>query len=236
MCLVSYIPLKEGFVLNSNRDEAPSRNAGKIIEEDIDKTKIYYPGDHAGGSWIVISDDSRLVCLLNGAFENHERILPYRISRGIMMKEFFQYEDAVDFLQHYNFQNIEPFTMVIKDSLGLFEFVWDGQKKYVQSLDQQKLHIWSSATLYNGLYREKRKLWLEKELGLRPTLISEEIIAAHLLQDPNDIDNSLKMNRNGVVQTISHTQVYVANATASLKHLNLLTSDETISLKLPFIL
>ena len=236
MCLVSYIPLKGGFVLSSNRDEAPSRNAGKIIEEDKKQTKIYYPGDHAGGSWIVISEDNRLVCLLNGAFENHERMLPYRMSRGIMMKEFFQYSDSVDFLQHYNCQNIEPFTMVIKDSLGLFEFVWDGQKKYVQSLDLKKQYIWSSATLYNASQRAKRSDWLEKELRRRPSLTSEALLAAHLLEDPKDIGNSLKMNRNSVVQTISHTQVYVVNETATLKHLNLLTSDEISPLKLSFIL
>lgn len=236
MCLVSYIPIGNGFVLSSNRDEAPERSAQNIVKENSGNTTIYYPGDHAGGSWIIISEDNRLVCLLNGAFENHQRQLPYRMSRGVLMKEFFLYKDAVDFLKNYNCIKIEPFTMVIIDQLGLFEFIWDGQKKHINTLSTQETYIWSSATLYDETNRKKRKEWLLSEINQIDQKDSQTLIKCHLKQDSCDLANSLKMDRNGLVQTISHTQVFISEAHASVRHLNLLTSEEIPSLKLPFIL
>ena len=41
----------------------------------------------AGGTWIGLSDKKRLVCLLNGGYEIHEREASYRVSRGVIVKE-----------------------------------------------------------------------------------------------------------------------------------------------------
>ena len=150
MCLVSLIPTKEGFLLSSNRDEYPNRDAKEVASEDINDKKIWYPKDTAGGSWIILSEDNRAVCLLNGAKHNHKRVLPYRLSRGVMMKEFFTYEHSVSFFEHYDFWNIEPFTMIIVEgNEQTYEFRWDSNTKHIRELSPNEIYVWSSSTLYD---------------------------------------------------------------------------------------
>src|SRR4051812_22764348 len=73
MCTVTYLPLKEGFIITSNRDERLVRkpaDAPQIISGL--NTRILFPRDgEAGGTWIATSENNRTVCLLNGAFVPH---------------------------------------------------------------------------------------------------------------------------------------------------------------------
>jgi len=113
MCLVTYLPTPSGYVLSSNRDEEPRRAETTLITEELNGHTVTYPRDLMGGSWIFSAKDNHNVVLLNGAFQLHERKLPYRMSRGIMVKAFFDYETVADFLQHFDFVGLEPFTLVI---------------------------------------------------------------------------------------------------------------------------
>ena len=60
------------FVVN-NRDESPLRAATFQPEPmEIDGVKIMAPIDATvKGTWIGINEAGRMVCLMNGAFENH---------------------------------------------------------------------------------------------------------------------------------------------------------------------
>ena len=91
MCTVTFIPLKNNrFVLTSNRDESPQRSPETISSLRKEGQEIIFPKDKgAGGSWIAASSQDRLVCLLNGAFDCHQRTPPYRKSRGQMVLDFF---------------------------------------------------------------------------------------------------------------------------------------------------
>ena len=57
--------------------------------------------------------------MLNGAFTKHERNLPYRKSRGLIVLEIFEYKSFSDFVTDVDLHNIEPFTLVLaeKDKL-----------------------------------------------------------------------------------------------------------------------
>ena len=140
MCTVSFLPLENNdFILTSNRDETPLR---KTIAPDFyteNNAALLYPKDaFAGGTWIGISNQKRVICLLNGAFEKHQRKEFYRKSRGIIVTELLAVEDAVSEIQQTNFIDIEPFTLVLidfKNELKIFELVWDGQNKHFQQLE-----------------------------------------------------------------------------------------------------
>ncbi len=101
MCTVTYIsPAPGQFILTSNRDEAPSRGATRLAVEERNGKKIIFPQDPAaGGTWIAAANNQRMVCLLNGAFEAHNRQTPYRLSRGIMVLESFTFPSATAFFQ-----------------------------------------------------------------------------------------------------------------------------------------
>src|SRR5688500_18696780 len=104
MCTLTYIPLKDGFLFTSNRDERRLRAPALPPEVyRVHGKDILFPKDgEAGGSWVASSDSLQL-CLLNGAFERHIPNPPYRLSRGIVLLDAFGYEGFHAFFEKYSF-------------------------------------------------------------------------------------------------------------------------------------
>ncbi len=228
MCTVTYIPKGDGrYMLTSNRDENAARSADTITLQKKGAIEVVFPKDPlAGGTWIVATDDDRLICVLNGAFEKHERTPPYRKSRGIMALEYFELENAPDFFNSYSLDNIEPFTMVIYDRGKLYELRWDGTQKYIKELDINSSYIWSSATLYDAEMRKKREGWFQDWLKDRKDFSSEAIVKLHRNGGEGNIWYDYVMNRNGIVQTVSITNVIKEKETLEMRHIDLLQSRE----------
>ena len=150
MCTVTYISKdKGGFIFTSNRDEAPKRSATGLVLKKQNGKQILYPKDpQANGTWIAVSGMGQLVCILNGAFVKHKHRPPYRLSRGIMALDFFNYDSLIHFYHAFDFKGIEPFTMIVFDDGKLYEVRWDETEKYIKQKDDSKNHIWASCTLY----------------------------------------------------------------------------------------
>src|SRR5258708_5525570 len=137
MCTVTFLPLNETeFVLTSNRDEKSVRKpALQPSLYQVHNALVVFPKDQqAEGTWIASSGIPFTLCLLNGAFERHVSKKNYRISRGLMLLDFFHFNNVDVFLDEYNFEGIEPFTLLLLDTrkrkLELTEARWDGTKIY----------------------------------------------------------------------------------------------------------
>jgi uncharacterized protein with NRDE domain len=226
MCLVSYVPTDYGFVFSSNRDEAPERSAKVIAKEKIDSKEVYYPADTAGGSWIFASDHGDIICLLNGGFVIHNRKAKYKMSRGLMLKAFFKYANVVDFFEHFDFYDIEPFTCIIVSREYFFEFVWDGAMKHVRSLDKKESYEWSSCTLYTPEVQKNRSQLFKQKLRAIEKTDAFKVAAIHLDYDQRNIENGFVMNRHDYVKTISLTQIDTHQDFFNLKHINLIQDEE----------
>lgn len=227
MCLVSYVPTNEvGYILSSNRDEAPARSALQIQEETINGHHILFPQDPAGGSWIFVSDLGTTLCLLNGAFTIHERHLPYRMSRGQMLKSYFEYASTVEFLKTFNFWNIEPFTMIIAEKNDLTEFRWDGQVKYIEKKDIHSSAVWSSCTLYSEEAQNMRASYFHEKIKKIASCDVETMASIQLSHGPMNTENAFVMNRNEIVKTISLSQIHLKSASIEFHHLNLLNNEK----------
>ena len=209
MCTVTYIPQgPESFVLSSNRDENPARSPQQLSREERQHHTLIFPRDtSAGGTWIAAETDNRVVCLLNGAFEKHHHRPPYKQSRGIMVLDFFNYPSATDFSEKYDFDGIEPFTLVLPEKGRLFELRWDEKQVHFRELDARDFHIWSSATLYPEPVQKKRVNWFENWLLKRSDFSLEAIHNLHLHGGDGDSWNDYVMNRNGLVQTVSISHI-----------------------------
>src|SRR5690606_33720777 len=124
--------------------------------------KLLYPKEkESGGSWIGISGHHRLICLLNGGFESHQRKNKYRLSRGVVVKDLLTAEDIDLAIEEYPLRDIEPFTVILVDwkvSLRFMELVWDGEQKHFKELELKE-HLWSSSPLYNKDMRLHRQDW-----------------------------------------------------------------------------
>ncbi len=231
MCTVTYIPLsKTDFILTSSRDVPFVREKALLPKLYVeDGVAITYPKDgRAGGTWIGHSDRKRLICLLNGGFVNHYLTAnpdtKYRKSRGIIVLDLLKEVAINSALSDINLTNIEPFTLVIVDwnalddgteSLQLIELVWDGNKKHIKILPQ-KMHIWSSATLYDDNMKGMREDWfMEWQNSFCPKHVSKaelnalyksRILNFHRYAGIGDCNVDVLMKRKKV-GTVSITQV-----------------------------
>ncbi len=231
MCTVTIIPQGENdFVLTSNRDEAPSRIS--LVPEfyNVKGTRLLFPKDElSGGTWIGLSEKNRLICVLNGGFENHKRKAVYRISRGVVAKDFMVTESVLKTIATYNFEGIEPFTIIIadwNDTLKFYELVWDGNKKYFTELPLEP-RIWSSSTLYNTQMRQERLQWFET-FKIENVLTSSSALKFHKTAGKGNDEYGVVMNR-GFVKTTSITQVKKQDDVIEMRYENI--EDELVTTK-----
>lgn len=224
MCTVTYIPQETGhFVLTSNRDESPERSPQWVSQSERQGLKLVFPRDTgAGGTWIAAAADNRVACLLNGAFDKHRHEPPYRRSRGLMVLDFFEFHDASAFAGTYDFQGIEPFTLVVVDNGELSELRWDGNCTHLKSLDAGSPQIWSSATLYPGEVGKMRETWFRKWLDGRKDFSLESIRTLHLNGGAGDLRNAFVMNRDDIVKTVSITHVIKRSSHIEMQYQDLL--------------
>ncbi len=209
MCTVTLTPKinsELGFILTSNRDEAANREAlpPKFYLED--GVKMLYPRDKlAGGTWIGMSDRNRLICLLNGEFKPHVRLESYRKSRGVVVKDLLAARSIDASVKDYNFDEIEPFTIVAVDwnkELRFLELVWDGKTKHYKDLEL-KPHIWSSSPLYSEEMKQMRNNWF-KDFLQKESLDAEALWKFHTTAGIGDPEIDVIMNRGNVrTQNIS---------------------------------
>lgn len=210
MCTVTFLPLPDqGFVLTSNRDVGYQREKASHPTSYIEKeVSLFYPKDgKAGGTWIGTSRNNRLICLLNGGFENHKRAASYPKSRGLIVKELLVAEDFEEVCTRIDLNRIEPFTLVVvswETELQLFEFVWDGNDRHFKELPLQPC-IWSSSTLYTDKMKALRQDWF-REWFIGKRLTPENILDFHKEGGIGFQEIDVFMRREHV-GTVSITQV-----------------------------
>ncbi|GJM35784.1 MAG: hypothetical protein DHS20C18_47850 [Saprospiraceae bacterium] len=226
MCTVTYLPLGGNhFVITSNRDEQPARSPKRISIMETQGMQLCFPQDTSGGSWIAISNTNRVVCLLNGAFEKHHHEPPYKRSRGLMLLDFFEFPNAEKFFSTYDFEGMEPFTMIIVDDGKLFELRWDEKKIHQTKLDHTTGFLWSSATLYDASVKKKRQGWFEQWKGQHQNFSPESILRFHQTAGDGDPWNDVIMNRAGIVRTVSITQVIKSTGQLKMDYHDLLNGQ-----------
>ena len=228
MCTLTYIPAAEGqYIFTTNRDEMPARAGSGLKKEQVNGVPVLFPPDAmAGGTWFASGSDDRSVCLINGAFERHDRNPPYRRSRGLMVLDFFEHHSVQAFVEHYPFHGIEPFTLVTVERGSLWDIRWDGDKLHRQDLDPAQYHLWASTMLYSREVRKKRALWFAEWLEQDPTPSPEAILGFHRTAGDGDPRNDLVMNRDGLVRTVSITSTFRQQEAILMRQFDLLREKE----------
>jgi len=216
MCTITYLPLSSSsFILTSNRDEGRYRKIAlppdKYAVHGVD---VYFPKDmDAYGTWFAAAKKFTL-CIMNGAFHPHQHNPPYRLSRGIMLLDFFLYNNVHDFVTQYNFEGIEPFTLLIFEQSAettIHEIRWDEKQIYTAIKDATVPLIWSSAQLYPKEVILQREEWFAAWLQANKEFTMDRIINFHKTGGTGDSNTDLLMNRDGKVFTVSITSVLRSN-------------------------
>lgn len=228
MCTVTFLPLNSSdFILTSNRDEDPKRATKRMVEKSVNQKVVSFPQDpKAGGSWFASDQDEFTLCLLNGGFEKHEFDPPYCRSRGLMVLDFFEFSNTENFIAQYNFEGIEPFTLVLIDhsssDLVLNELVWDEKQLHVRSLNIHQAYIWSSTSLYPEEVKAERRNWFEEWLSERSEYSQADIQHFHQFGGKGDAWNNFVMNRNGEIMTVSVTSLKKSGSQFNFEHKSLI--------------
>ena len=130
MCTVTYIPVNNKYFISSNRDEKSNRGQAipPAVYRQNDKMLIFPKDPDAGGSWIALHENGNAAVLLNGAFEKHDPLPPFRKSRGLIFLNIISQEKPVRYFQQADLLQIEPFTLVIAENNNLYECRWDGNE------------------------------------------------------------------------------------------------------------
>jgi hypothetical protein len=229
MCTVSFVPVKDRFIFTSSRDEKLTRKkAITPVAQRQGEYYLIYPKDgDAGGTWIVMKENGDCAVLLNGAFLPHKANPPYRRSRGLILLDIIGETRPSQFLVKINLKGIEPFTLILMDSGSLYEFRWDGNERYCKQLSIHRPHIWSSATLYDGLVIKKREQWFAAFLNACPNPTQQDVLNFHRFSGDGDKANDLLMKRENVYSTVSITSLFLTAERGSMKYLDVLTGTET---------
>jgi hypothetical protein len=229
MCVLTYLPLPDGFILTNNRDEHLSRpRAVAPRRYCLHGREVYFPKDpRAGGTWLA-STPGRSVCLLNGAFVPHEPRPPYRHSRGQVVLDFFGYASADAFARSYDFTHLEPFTLLAFDAfdgLKISELKWDGERLFRSEKDPAAPGIWSSVTLYAPEVVAAREGWFRAWQRENPKFEAETIWQFHHSAH-GDRRNDLVMERPNGLLTFSVMQVEQRTGHLRLAYQDLQTGEE----------
>jgi|AntDeeMinimDraft_4_1070355.scaffolds.fasta_scaffold01083_2 uncharacterized protein with NRDE domain len=230
MCTLTYFPLKttKGFILTVNRDESQDRPALAPDYYEEENVKMLYPKDpKKGGTWIGISSQKRVVNLMNGAFKKHQRDTPYRKSRGVIVLDFLKTEGFKECCQSYDFENIEPFTVIClewKDKLKLYEFRWDGKQRFLMEKNTLDFQVWSASMTYDESQKKERKEFFQSKLKQQhdKKFNAEELWNLHHAKKENDGDLDLIIDR-GVLKTTSISQIVRDGDEVSFKFEDLLS-------------
>lgn len=221
MCTVSFVPLAEGkFIFTSSRDVGYKRK--KALPPQLHNSNIIYPTDgEAGGTWIATSKKYTL-CLLNGAFLKHDMTKAYSKSRGIVVLDAIEYEDINDFINEYDLEGVEPFTLIIiENGKNISELRWDESKKHLKSFDYNTPHIWSSATLYLPEVVHNREQWFTDWLKNNNP---EDILEFHQKAGFADKENDVIMDR-GFIGTVSITNLEVGDTLRIVNYFDLMDGE-----------
>lgn len=216
MCVLTYIPIKSGgYLFTSNRDESVLREAALPPRKyELEGRYVFFPKDPVGGGTWIAGCDRFTLCLLNGGIEKHLPSPPYRQSRGRIILDFYQFQNIDSFYKNYQFEGIEPFTLIIIDRENSFiinELRWTGSQISIKQIDAQKPHIWSSVTLYTSHIIQEREQWFLDFLEKNPNCTEEDVLNFHHFGGNGDVRNNIKMNRENKLKTLSVTQFSISN-------------------------
>lgn len=239
MCTVSFFPIADGFVLTSTRDEVVHRETFSPAFYEVAGHHLIFPKDKkSNGTWIASDGEKLSVCLLNGAWSNHQKQPNYKMSRGLVPLKVFEFLSFEAFVKSFDFEGIEPFTLIgVQEgskTTQLFELRWDGESTSFAQLNEKEPHLWSSYTLYPPFVQEKRNTLFKaflKELNFNSL---EKIQKFHLQKDIQDPDSSLLRYHHSGPKSVSLTQLVRNCSALDLIYFDLLANTEShLSIKSP---
>lgn len=225
------MPTKSGFILTSSRDESMVRKTLPPATYHLHGQDLVFPKDTlAGGTWIAASERGHVACLLNGAFDTFMHKDTYVVSRGQVLLDYFNYQNASAFIEKLDCSQVAPFTLLLFDSsnmLNIHQLRWDGDQKYIENINPNVPKLWASATLYDKTQRESRKSWFEQWIKEKSIIDGDYLRSFHTSKHTDDVQNDIVMQRDNGLQTVSVTQVQYQAGQLDMQYHDLINGQDS---------
>ncbi|OEF30027.1 NRDE family protein [Vibrio rumoiensis] len=220
MCTVTWRITSGGYQVLFNRDEQRSRSIAlppnAFTQEGC---TAFMPIDPDGqGSWIACNTAGLSLCLLN--YYQGSKPASATQSRGQLIRQLAHCqskEDVLSHLEHLNWQQFPPFTLVIFDPKQLTtsakppSIIWDGIT--VQHVEQTS-PITSSSYEFESVSSARQSHF--QQLGSnKPSLF--QLLAYQMSHDPQKGSHSVCMHRDDA-HTVSLTIINVEEGTVSMDY------------------
>ena len=152
MCTLSIVTGENGYILAMNRDEKIVRGPGTLPQSrELRGTKIIYPSDGAGGTWIAANDSGIALALLN--WNDSQRALnPSIRSRGPVIPGLVASRSLAEVqatLTTMDLQGVPPFRLV-----GVFPSEWEVWE-----------WRWNSAEIDSQVHRWQPRHWFSSGIS-----------------------------------------------------------------------
>ncbi|MCF8378413.1 MAG: NRDE family protein [Bacteroidales bacterium] len=210
MCTVSYIPLSDqSFVLTHSRDETIKRPiSSPPMEKNAVNETVLYPIDPKGkGTWIGASRSGRMASLLNGGSHRHEFNPPYKHSRGLIIPEYFNHVNFEHFFNVYDFDGLEPFTLLIFEDNKIYKTVKSENDIKVSILDNSRPYMFTSSSLYPPETDHARRLDFNRWLPGKFQPTDQEILEFHKKHLFEYTKNVYRPDEGHIIKTVSITMI-----------------------------
>lgn len=223
MCTLTYIPGRQQAMITVNRDEAPLRAARQPEIREVGGRQFWLAPEPISGSSNTVLDiiNRRLHVLLNGAFTAHDHQPPYRISRGVMLFEAFDFGSLAGMSKSYNFQGIEPFTLLSFQDGQWEELRWDGSDLHLTQPDPAAHAIWSSTKLYPPAEISDRERAFHEFVKNSRAVYPQQLFDIHTRDQKDPRGFGFRMNYQDLVRTVSVTQLLFGSDRIMLRYLDL---------------
>ena len=177
MCTLSFVPTTNGFYAAMNRDELITREFALPPRlAVVEQTRVIYPQEQTGGTWIAANEYGITFALLNwnlaGTFQKRRSrgsIIPQLIGQGSLFV-------TVDKLKNIPLEGILPFRLIGICSLQklVYEWRWDAVSLGQIQFDWEPHHWFSSGLSDNQAENERGKIcsaaWSDPAAGTLPWL------------------------------------------------------------------
>jgi uncharacterized protein with NRDE domain len=228
MCILSYAPIKDGFILNFNRDEVYNRLAKPPEQYNVKNQKLVFPKDiKSSGTWIGINQTRSVVgCILNAKGKSPK--IP-SISRGNILIDLLIQGKAN--LNENELLAIAPFTLLsfCLHTQVITQYQWDGfhlkQNKHTMSTPL----ILCSSSLYENVTMKNLKAEYNSLIASKSEI--ETTTSSFHKKYSFHKNHPIYLKKNSDIQTVSLTTILKNKNWLSLNYSDLVeNTEQTIQL------
>jgi hypothetical protein len=231
MCTVAFVPLGEhGYLLGHNRDERRDRPRGVAPTVQVLSGRTFLaPLDPEGqGTWIGAHQDGLAICVLNASESDPQRLPPKPESRGAVLLEMMDLDDADAVGSHLarierRLRAVRSFHVVVAEpprasrAARSVRFRWDGRRLERDDHEGARLYV-SSSLDPTGAEAARERSWkgLLRSAGESDPQRLRRWLASH---DPERGPVSVCMHRPEA-KTVSRTLVSVEPGRVEMAYLD----------------